>query len=78
MWFVKDMYADGKKWLKSIVKQLFISCKFFLTGKCIKNMFKRLDEYLNEKLRIQRPNMSHLIAFGMTNLQYEIRICLKI
>ena len=30
------------------------------------------------KIKVQRCNMPHLKAFGMINLQYEIRICQKI
>ena len=30
------------------------------------------------KTEVQRPNIFHLKAFGMINLQYEIRICQKI
>ena len=30
------------------------------------------------KIELQRPNTSHFKAFGMTNLQYEIRIPQKI
>ena len=40
--------------------------------------FKCLNEYLNKKIEIQRPNIFHFKAFGMINLHYEIRICQKI
>ena len=40
--------------------------------------FKCLNEYLNKKIEIQRPNIFHFKAFGMINLHYEIIICQKI
>jgi hypothetical protein len=42
-------------------------------------MFKGLYEYLNAKARYRDLiYLSHFKAFGMTNLQYEIRIPQKI
>ena len=42
-------------------------------------MCKCLYEYFNEKkIEIQRPTLFHFKAFGMKNLQYEIRIPQKI
>ena len=36
--------------------------------------FKHFMNILLKKIKVQRHNMAHFIAFGMINLQYDIRI----
>ena len=48
-----------------------------LVNSC-KNIFKSFHSFLwisQWKIEIERLNISHFKAFGMINLQYEIRIC---
>ena len=60
LWKISMLVA--KKWLKMVFKRLFISCKFWWSISnwwIIKNIFKCLYEYLNEKLKYR--NLTHLI-----------------
>ena len=55
-----------KIFVKSVPLKRIVICIFF-------------EEYLNEShVKVQICNMPHFKAFGMMNLQYEIRICHKI
>ena len=51
-----------------------------LVNSC-KNVFKSFHSFLwisQWKIEVEGLNMSHFKAFGMINLQYELRICQKI
>ena len=60
-----------KLWHKTPKRQKLLKHKFD------KTIFKYFLAFL-WKTEIQRPNISHFKAFGMKNLQYEIRVPQKI
>jgi hypothetical protein len=65
-------------WHKTPKTQKLQKCKIVKTGEFMQKYFRVFSFILwlsQWKMEIERLNISHFKAFGIINLQYEIRIC---